>query len=74
MKGVLWEYDFQNVVTLSSVVYGFVCIAPMAVWILFRQLEIQINLLPIICLYGYSLFVYIPAAVSALSVFHYKFD
>ena len=36
-------YDFQNVVTLSSIVYGFTGLAPLAIWLLFKQIDAQIK-------------------------------
>jgi hypothetical protein len=45
-------------------VYGFAGGVPLALWFVFRQFEARLRLITAICLYGYSLFIFIPAAVS----------
>jgi hypothetical protein len=67
MAGKALQYDFESVVKASSLVYGFALGIPAAIWFLFRQLveaPYQIHLIQALCLYGYSLFVFIPATVS----------
>lgn len=59
------EYDFNSVVSIAGVVYGFMVVVPTLIWFLFRQLETSTRLITVICVYGYSLFVFIPAAVRA---------
>jgi hypothetical protein len=57
------EYDFNSVVSIAAVVYSFLGCVPVALWFLFRQLEANTSLVSILCVYGYSLFVFIPASV-----------
>jgi hypothetical protein len=62
-----WEYDFQSVVTASSLVYTFAAGVPLSLWFIFRQLtEAKMKLITLICLYGYSLLVFIPATLLCL--------
>jgi len=66
MSGVNGEYDFQSVLTASSLVYSFASACPVSLYFIFRQLDIKLKLITAICLYGYSLFVFIPAAFICL--------
>ena len=62
-----WEYDFQSVVTASSLVYTFAAGVPCGVWFIFRQLtDAKLKLITLICLYGYSLLTFIPATLLCL--------
>lgn len=65
LKGglVSWEYNFQSILTASSVVFGFVSICPSLIWFIFRQYEPNLKFITIFCLYGYSMFVFIPAVI-----------
>jgi hypothetical protein len=52
-------------VTVASLVYGFAVGAPVGIWFVLRQWEqAKLKLITIACLYGYSLILFIPAAVS----------
>jgi hypothetical protein len=63
------QYDFNSVVSIAAVVYSFLGCVPLAIWFLFRQLETNTSLVAILCVYGYSLTVFIPASVIPLSLF-----
>ena len=65
-----WEYDFQSIVTASSVVYGFAIGAPFLFYLLFRHLEGNVKLITAVCVYGYSSFVFIPATLLCLLPSH----
>ena len=60
----LRKYDFQTVVSVATLIYGFASIVPLCIWFTLKQLEAKVKLITVICLYGYSLFHFIPAAVS----------
>lgn len=66
----LREYNFQSVLTASSIIYGFAAIAPTLIWFVFRQYEPKLKFISIFCLYGYSLISFIPAVVIILIVFN----
>lgn len=62
-----WEYDFQSVVTASSLVYTFAAGVPLGIWFILRQLtDAKMKLITLICLYGYSLLTFIPATLLCL--------
>eukprot|EP01038_Epipyxis_sp_PR26KG_P012221 gene12221-16371_t len=63
MKGNVMAYNFQSVVSAASVIYGFSSIAPLLIWGVFRTYEPKLKFVTILCLYGYSLFVFIPGVL-----------
>lgn len=58
------EYDFESVMSLASLVYGFLGGVTAALYFLLRQLEASTSLTTVLCVYGYSLAIFIPASVS----------
>jgi len=50
----------------AAAVYGYITVIPILLWITFRWLAVSLGLVQIVCIYGYSLFVFIPIAVSTL--------
>lgn len=67
MLGKVWAYDFQSFLTLASMVYSFLAGVPLALWFSVRQFNSKFKLSTALCLYGYSLMPFIPAA--ALCIF-----
>ena len=63
------EYDFQSVLTASSVVYGFALGAPAIIWFIFKQYEPNLLLMSTICLYGYGIAVFLPSVVSYICIY-----
>merc|ERR1712034_201295 len=62
-----WEYDFQVVLTCASLVYGFALFIPLIMWVAGKQIENLTFPFPLaLCLYGYSLFSFIPASILCL--------
>lgn len=66
MTGENWQYDFQSIVTASSLLYGYMGIVPFLVYIGLKQFGGELKLLTLICLYGYSLGVFLPASILCL--------
>lgn len=64
------NYDFELVTACVSVVYGYLALAPLAVWLAAKYLLgiPSIGYVQLTCLVGYSLLLYLPAA--ALAVVH----
>ena len=60
------EYDFEAVVSVATLVYGFTAAVPALLWFLFRQLEQPVKFITLLCLYGYALFIFVPASVTPL--------
>lgn len=63
VKGNVWEYNFQSVLSACSLLYGFLFGAPAAIWFVFKQYEPKLKFVTVFCLYGYSMFTFGPALV-----------
>ncbi|XP_073389567.1 uncharacterized protein [Physcomitrium patens] len=61
-----WHYDINLMSSAALVFYGYVGLVPLALYFLLRYLGVTSGVFQLWCLYGYSLFVFIPA--SFLSV------
>ncbi|KAJ6840296.1 protein YIPF1-like protein [Iris pallida] len=61
-----WNYDINLVTWSAGLFYGYVTIVPLALYIILKYFSAPSGLVQLWCLYGYSLFVFIPA--SCLSV------
>lgn len=51
----------------AATVYGYLAVFPVALSFVLRYYNIDLQLMQILCIYGYSFFVYIPVSVSAFS-------
>jgi hypothetical protein len=60
------EYNFQSILTASSLIYGFATVAPALLWLVFRQYEPKLKFVTLLCLYGYSLLPFLAAAALCL--------
>ncbi|KAK1260491.1 hypothetical protein QJS04_geneDACA023027 [Acorus gramineus] len=61
-----WNYDINLVTSSAGLFYGYVIIVPLGLYLLLKYFSAPSGLVQLWCLYGYSLFVFIPA--SCLSV------
>jgi hypothetical protein len=57
-----WHYDINTVSWSAGLFYGYVGIIPLALYFLLKYLGVTSGLVQLWCLYGYSLFVFIPAS------------
>lgn len=59
------EYDYDiNLVTWSAgLFYGYVTLVPLALYIILKYFSAPSGFVHLLCLYGYSLFIFIPALV-----------
>ncbi|KAJ0464787.1 putative Yip1 domain, protein Yip5/YIPF1/YIPF2 [Helianthus annuus] len=62
-----WDYDIHMLTWSACVLYGYVVIVPITLYIVLKYLSVPLGLVQLLCLYGYSLFVFIPAGVSFCS-------
>jgi hypothetical protein len=61
----IWRSDFTKIVQAAVVVYGFTVGVPAAAWLTMLYLGLPaVGAVSLLCLYGYSIVVYVPAAVS----------
>jgi len=60
---MLWTYNFNQLTLAGSVIYAYVTLLPLLVWILLRYYEASKKLVDVLCIYGYTLSVFVPISV-----------
>lgn len=58
-----WTYNFNQLTLAGSVVYSYVTLLPLLFWLLLRYYEAGKKLVDVVCIYGYTLSVFIPISV-----------
>jgi len=58
-----WYYDINYMSLAAFLIYGYICLVPLGFYFLLRYLGISTPLVQLWCLYGYSLFIFIPASI-----------
>ena len=65
--GLRWHYDFHKVTLATAVVFSYAWIAPAVVSAAMRfyslEVETTVGLWDVVCLYGYSMAVFVPASL-----------
>jgi len=59
-------YDFNKIPIGASVIYGYTVLIPLVMWAVFKWMKIPFKLMELLCIYGYALFVFIPACVLCI--------
>jgi len=62
----IYQYDFYKLIYGSGVIYGYAFIIPLLFWLYVKWLDLSLNLIDVLCIYGYSLFVYSPVALLCI--------
>lgn len=57
-----WVYDINYVNWAAAIFYAYICLVPLGCYFLLQYLGVSLSLVQIWCLYGYSLFIFIPAS------------
>jgi len=60
-------YDFDKVPIAAAGFYGYLIIVPALIWAIARFLSARLSLVEHYCIYGYSLFVFIPASLILIA-------
>lgn len=60
-----WVYDFHKVTLAAVAIFAYASVVPTVLWgvLLWRKSNAGYSFLEIVCVYGYSLFIYIPISV-----------
>lgn len=61
LKNQEWEYDINLVTWSAGLFYGYVLVVPICLYVILKYFSAPSGLAQLLCLYGYSLFVFIPA-------------
>lgn len=56
-----WEYDINFVTWSAGLFYGYALVVPLGLYVIMKYFSAPAGLVQLFCLYGYSLFVFIPA-------------
>lgn len=56
-----WNYDISLVTWSAGLFYGYVTIVPLCLYVVLKYFSAPSGFVQLLCLYGYSLFVFIPA-------------
>jgi hypothetical protein len=62
----IYQYDFYKLIYGAGVIYGYAFITPVLFWLYVKWIDLNMNLIDILCIYGYSLFVYSPVALLCI--------
>lgn len=69
-----WNYDINLVTWSAGVFYGYVTVVPLLLYVILKYFSAPSGLVQLFCLYGYSLFIFIPAlclSVVPLEIFRW---
>ncbi|KAG6588475.1 Protein YIPF1-like protein, partial [Cucurbita argyrosperma subsp. sororia] len=69
-----WNYDINLVTWSAGLFYGYVTIVPLGLYVVLKYFSVPSGLVQLLCLYGYSLFVFIPAlclSIVPLEIFRW---
>ncbi|OIT03153.1 PREDICTED: protein YIPF1 homolog [Nicotiana attenuata] len=61
-----WNYDINLVTWSAGLFYGYSTIVPLCLFLVLKYFSAPSGLVQLLCLYGYSLFVFIPALCLSL--------
>jgi hypothetical protein len=62
-----WKYDFFKVTYGSGVIYGYAILVPLLFWAYLQWMDVKMNLSEVLCIYGYSLFIFVFVAVVCVA-------
>ncbi|XP_027350517.1 protein YIPF1 homolog [Abrus precatorius] len=66
LKSKEWDYDINLVTWSAGLFYGYVTIVPLCLYVILKYFSAPAGLVQLFCLYGYSLFVFIPALCMSI--------
>mmetsp|Transcript_32913 Transcript_32913/g.104951 ORF Transcript_32913/g.104951 Transcript_32913/m.104951 type:complete len:198 (+) Transcript_32913:307-900(+) len=58
-----WTYNFNQLTLAGTVIYSYVTLLPLLLWLGLRYYQAQKRLVDIICIYGYTLGIFVPVSV-----------
>ncbi|QCE07353.1 timeless [Vigna unguiculata] len=61
LKHQEWNYDINVVTWSAGLFYGYAIFVPLCLYLILKYFSVPSGLVQLLCLYGYSLFVFIPA-------------
>jgi len=65
-EGEKWQFNIDKLSVAAGTIYGYLILIPLILFAIFRYFKVGLRLMDILCIYGYSFFIYVP--ISFLSV------
>jgi len=65
-----WKYDFKQLPFAGTVIYSYVTILPLVVWFGLRYYDASKKLVDVLCIYGYTLSIFIPISILCVLPFN----
>jgi hypothetical protein len=62
-----WVYDFSRLASAYTLVEAFLLGLPLLLWLVGKYLSVPMTLSFLVCLYGYSMAVFIPASIVSMA-------
>jgi protein YIPF1/2 len=62
----MWTYNFNILTLAGTVIYAYVTLLPLLVWILLRYYEASKKLVDVLCIYGYTLAIFVPISIACV--------
>ncbi|GAB9462611.1 Yipf1 protein [Globisporangium polare] len=62
-----WSYDFSRLASAYTLVEIFLVGLPVLLWLLGKYLSVPMTLSFLVCLYGYSMAIFIPASIACMA-------
>ena len=69
-----WTYDINLVTWSAGLFYGYVTFVPLGLYVILKYFSAPAGLVQLWCLYGYSLFIFIPASVCNILKMRIDFE
>ncbi|KAI3747990.1 hypothetical protein L6452_10787 [Arctium lappa] len=61
-----WYYDIRLLTWSASLLYAYAVFVPISLYIILKYLSAPLGFVQLVCLYGYSLFIFIPAVFLSM--------
>lgn len=57
------EWNYQMIVVGAAIIYAYTLLLPLLIWGAFKYMAVPVKFLEVVCIYGYTLFIFIPVSV-----------
>jgi len=61
-----WSYDVNKLSYAAAAIYGYLFLMPLFLFAVFKYNKVELKFIDLLCLYGYSFFIYIPISVLCI--------
>lgn len=68
-KGTSWSFNVSYMNVAAGSIYGYAAVVPLAFYFLLQYVGSNPSLVRFWCMWGYSLFIFVPASVSSYLLF-----